>query len=82
MTLPSPTGLLARAISELPMLKALSARGCGVQGNGANLLLRSLRHHRVITVDLSRNLLGTYDDQGEKGPVLRALKALLKSNGE
>ena len=77
----------------------LGLRRAKVEGSGAFLLMRSLKYHRVMTVDLSDNALGSpgaqaadalaqskadanlWDAHGfEKGPIMRSLKALFKSN--
>jgi hypothetical protein len=72
--------VVARTLSSLPLLKCLGMRKTGCSGEGAHLLFRALKYHRVMTVDVSNNSLGTPEAEGMHGPVMRALKALLRNN--
>ena len=50
-------------------------------GAGAHDLLRALKYHRVMTIDLSFNSLGAPEAGGmERGPVAKGLKQLIRQN--
>lgn len=70
---------IALGLSALPQLKCLGVRRTCCAGDGAVLLLKALRYHRVLTVDLSHNSLGVPEEEGAgKGPIMKGLRTLVR----
>jgi hypothetical protein len=73
---------VALSLSSLPQLKCLGLRRTGCEGDGAALVLKALRFHRVMTLDLSHNSLGAPEEAGVgKGPIMKGLKTLVSGGG-
>ena len=69
---------IALSLSALPQLKCLGMRRTCCSGDGAVLLLKALRYHRVLTLDLSHNSLGVPEEEGAgKGPIMKGLRTLV-----